>query len=165
MPESDRTALSMNVGSEFFLDLVINNQVVNELGLIEQTGRKVNATLLEMTPTNNFGYIVRRVTYQGFTMDLRVTRQDDTMDDLVDALVDAYHNHAPASLFSGVETVINNGTASQWRYSNGVFVPGSLGTAKGADKVDDVECQVHFSYRTKITGGSNAPSILSSAGL
>lgn len=161
MPQTDRTALSMNVGKEFELDLVINNQIVGEFGLVEQTGRKVNATLIEKTPTNNFGYTVRRTTFQGFTMDLRITRQDDTLDDLVDALVDAYHSNSAVALFSGVETVINNGVVSQWRYSDGTIVPGSLGTFKGADAVDDVELSIHFSYRSKVTGSSNAPNILS----
>lgn len=165
MPQSDRTALGFNVGNEFNLDLIIANQVVGELGLIESTGRKVNATLLEQTPTNNFGYVVRRTTFQGFTLDLRITRQDDSFDDLVDGLVDAYHSHAPIVLASGLETVINNGVVSQWRYSAGTLVPGSLGTSKGADKTDDVEVSLHFSKREKVRGKKTAPSLLAAVGL
>ena len=60
-----------------------------------------------------------------------------------------------------LDLVINNGVVSQWRYSDGTIVPGSLGTFKGADAVDDVELSIHFSYRSKVTGSSNAPNILS----
>jgi hypothetical protein len=140
------------------LDLVVNNQIVSELGLVETTGRKVNANLLEVTPTNNFGYMVRRTTYMGYSFTLRLTRQDDTYDDLVTALVDAYHSQAALVFFTAIETIVNNGAVSQWRYSTGTVVPGSLGDFKGADRVDGLELEIHFSDRTKITGASNAPN-------
>lgn len=161
----DITAAGFNVGTEWDLTLVVNGQVLNEVGLIESRDRKVLATLIDVVPANNNGRPVRRVTYQGFKCTYAVVRQDDTFDDLVDALVDAYHNQAANAFFSGTETVINNGVASQWQYSTGVIHPDGLGNVKGADKTDGVTFDVYWTDRAKIRGASSAPNVTSSSGL
>lgn len=164
MPQ-DRTALGFNVGTEWDLTLTVNQQVVQEFGLLEARDRHVLATLIDVTPVNNNGVSVRRNTFHGFKFTYGYVRQDDALDDLVDALVAAYKAQARAAFFSGVETVINAGVASQWLYTGGILHPDGLGNIKNADKTDGVTFEIYWSDRQKIRGASSAPSLVVSAGL
>lgn len=161
----DRTGLSQNVGTEWDLQLVMNGQLLAEFGLLESRERKVNATLIETTPANNNGRTVRRTTYQGFSFTYALVRQNDEFDDLVDALVKAYHLQGKVLFAQGQETVINNAQASQWIYTGGIIHPSGLGNVKGADKTDGVAFDIHWTDRFKIRGGSSAPDLTSTAGL
>ncbi len=161
----DRTALSQNVGTEWDLELIFNGQLIDEFGLLESVDRKINKTLIETTPANNNGRPVRRVNFHGYSFSYTFVRQDDTFDDLVDALVNLYETQGAQYSLSGQETIINNGQASQWQYDGGVIEPEGLGNIKGADKVDSVTFVIHWSSRTKIRGGSNAPDLSSTSGL
>ena len=159
MAQESLTGLGFNVGTEWSLQLVVNGQIINELGLIETTDRKVTSNLIEVIPSNNNGDPVRRTTWHGFPYSYSMVRQDDSFDDLVDAFIDAYKSQSANPELQGTETIINNGVVSEWTYLGGTFVADGLGNIKGADKVDGITFTIHWSSRVKTTGGSSAPDL------
>jgi len=159
------TGLAFNIGNELDLQIVVNGQALDDLGLVESTERKVQSHLLEKTPTNNDGYTVSRVTYTGWEYDFSLTRQNDAFDDLVVALVNNYHAHGPEPSISATETVINAGSVSQWQLSGGTLIPESIGTFKGADAVDGITFKIKFTKKQKVVGNNTAPASINSSTL
>jgi hypothetical protein len=161
----DRTGLSQNVGTEWELDLVVNGQVVAEFGLLETRDRKVNGQLVRTVPSNSNGRPVSRWIPEDYTHTFAYVRQDDTFDDVVGAIMNAYRAQGANVQWSGTETVVNNGTASQYLWTGGTFVPGSMGNIKGADKTDGVTFEIHWTDFQKTRGASNAPNLTVGTGL
>jgi hypothetical protein len=150
-------AESFNIGNEIDLSLALDGQVFTQLGLIEEVDQKVNSKALEATPINLKGYTVRRTTYQGYTYEFKLTRVDDTFDDLVDAVVANFHALGPEPIATATETKISGGNASIYALSVGTFEPGSLGTWKGSEKVDGITFTIHFQKRSKVAGPNLSP--------
>lgn len=161
----DRTGLSQNVGTEWELDLVVNGQVVAEFGLLETRDRKTNGTLVRTVPSNSNGRPVSRWIPEDFTITYSYVRQDDTYDDVVLAIYAAYRAQGANVQWTGMETVVNNGVASQYLWTGGTFAPEGMGNIKGADKTDGITFSIHFTDVNKIRGASNAPNLTVGTGL
>lgn len=161
----DRTGLSQNVGTEWEIDLVVNNQVVAEFGLLETRDRKPNGQLVRTVPSNSNGRPVSRWVPEDYTVTFSYVRQDDTFDDTVIAIFNAYRAQGANVSWSGTETVVNNGIASQYLWTGGTFAPGGMANIKGADKTDGISFEIHFTDVQKVRGASNAPSLSTGTGL
>jgi hypothetical protein len=161
----DITAQSFNVGTEWDLAIVAGGLVLAEFGLVESIGRKMNMTLLQVTPVNNNGKRVSRTTVEDFTFTYAITRQNDMVDDLADLIKNLYRSRGKGLVFAGTETVINAGVPSQWSYTDGTMLIDGLGDFKNADRVDGVGLTIHWGDRQKILGGSLVAGVSSSFGL
>jgi hypothetical protein len=116
-------------------------------------------------PSNSNGRPVSRWIPEDYTHTFAYVRQDDTFDDVVGAIMNAYRAQGANVQWSGTETVVNNGTASQYLWTGGTFVPGSMGNIKGADKTDGVTFEIHWTDFQKTRGASNAPNLTVGTGL
>src|ERR1700738_5111784 len=82
---------SFNVGRDATYRLAVNGQIVGNLNLITDVGRKAMTNLHEVIPINNDGVPVFRSTFSGYEYDFHITRQDGTFDTIVDALQQHYY--------------------------------------------------------------------------
>lgn len=147
------TANSFNIGRDMSFSIVVNGQAFNFLGLVTDYNRKALSHLHEVIPANNDGIPVRRVTFSGYEYEMHLTRQDATVDLLVDALEQNYFQGSAPPVVSATETIRNpNQSVDQWQLTGGTILPESLGSFKGADPVNDVSLRVVFSQRNYVGG-------------
>lgn len=147
------TGGSFNVGRDLTLQVVVNGQSFNNLGLLTDANRKVLSHMHEVIPVNNDGIPVRRTTYSGYDFEFHFTRQSGLVDSLVRELQRNYYSGGNPPKITMTETIRNpDQSVNQTSYTGGTIVPETLGSFKGADPVNDVHLRIVFSQANDIGG-------------